>query len=58
VLLALSFADSFIFKGLLGVLSARALSFFPASSAAFVASSMDGAAFELARLGAIAGCFS
>jgi hypothetical protein len=34
-----------------GVLSARALSFFSASSAAFAASSMDGAAFELALLG-------
>jgi hypothetical protein len=41
-----------------GVLSARALPFFSASSAAFAASSMDGAAFELARLGAIAGCCS
>jgi hypothetical protein len=41
-----------------GVLSVRALPFFSASSAAFAASSMDGAAFELARLGAIAGCFS
>jgi hypothetical protein len=41
-----------------GVLSARALPFFSTSSAAFAASSMDGAAFELARLGAIAGCFS
>jgi hypothetical protein len=30
--------------------------FFSASSAAFAASSMDGAAFELSRLGAIAGC--
>jgi hypothetical protein len=38
-----------------GVLSTRALPFFSASSAAFAASSMDGAAFELARLGAIAG---
>jgi hypothetical protein len=37
------------------VLSARALPFFSASSAAFASSSMDGAAFELARLGAIAG---
>jgi hypothetical protein len=41
-----------------GVLSARALPFFSASSAAFAASSMDGAGFELAHLGAIAGCFS
>jgi hypothetical protein len=38
-----------------GVLSARALPFFSASSAAFAASSMDGATFELALLGAIAG---
>jgi hypothetical protein len=38
-----------------GVLSARALPFFSASSAAFTASSTDGAAFELALLGAIAG---
>jgi hypothetical protein len=35
--------------------SARALPFFSASSAAFAASSTDGAAFELALLGAIAG---
>jgi hypothetical protein len=34
----------------------RALPFFSASSAAFVASSTDGTAFELARLGAIADC--
>jgi hypothetical protein len=40
-----------------GVLSARALPFISASSAAFAASSMDGAAFELALLGAIAGGF-
>jgi hypothetical protein len=38
-----------------GVLSARALPFFSASSATFAASLMDGAAFELALLGAIAG---
>jgi hypothetical protein len=38
------------------VLSARALPFFSASSAALATSSMDGAAFELARLGVIAGC--
>jgi hypothetical protein len=37
------------------VLSVRALPFFSASSAAFAASSTDGAAFELALLGAIAG---
>jgi hypothetical protein len=41
-----------------GLLSVRALPFFSASSAAFAASSMDGAAFELAHLGATAGCFS
>jgi hypothetical protein len=39
------------------VVSARALPFFSASSAAFAASSTDGAAFELALLGAIAGGF-
>jgi hypothetical protein len=37
------------------VVSAGALPFFSVSSAAFAASSMDGAAFELALLGAIAG---
>jgi hypothetical protein len=52
---AMSLAESFVFAGFLGVLSARALPFFSASSAAFAASSTDGAAFELARLGAIAG---
>jgi hypothetical protein len=52
---ALSLAESFVFGGFLGVLSARALPFFSASSAAFAASSMDGAALQLARLGAIAG---
>jgi hypothetical protein len=39
------------------VLSARALPFFSASRAVFAASSTDGAAFELALLGAIAGGF-
>jgi hypothetical protein len=38
-------------------LSARALPFFSARSAAFVASSMDATAFEVALLGAIVGCF-
>jgi hypothetical protein len=56
VFLALSLAEGFVFGGFLGVLSARALPFFSARSAAFIASSMDGVAFELARLGAIAGC--
>jgi hypothetical protein len=53
VVLALSFADSFIFEGLLGGIVREGLAFFSASSTAFAASSMDGAAFELARLGAI-----
>jgi hypothetical protein len=39
------------------VLSARALPFFSASNAAFAALSTDGAAFELALLGAIVGGF-
>jgi hypothetical protein len=38
-----------------GVLSARALPFFSASSAAFAASLTDGATFELALLGTIVG---
>jgi hypothetical protein len=59
MVLVLSFAvDSVVFEGLLGVVSARALPFLSARSAAFAESLMDGAAFELARLGAIAGCFS
>jgi hypothetical protein len=41
-----------------GVASARALPFLFAKGAAFAALSMDGAAFELARLGAIMDCFS
>jgi hypothetical protein len=56
VLLTLSFADSFVSEASWWVLSARALPFFSASSASFAASSMDGATFELARLGAITGC--
>jgi hypothetical protein len=52
---ALSLAKSFVFVGFLGVLSARALPFFSTSSVVFAASSTDGAAFELALLGAIAG---
>jgi hypothetical protein len=56
VLLALSFAERFVFEGFLGDVVREVLAFFfSASSAAFTASSMDGAAFELARLGAIAG---
>jgi hypothetical protein len=58
MVLALSLVvDSVIFKGLLGVVSARALPFFSASSAALAASSMDATAFEVALLGDIAGCF-
>jgi hypothetical protein len=53
---ALSLAEGFIFAGFLGVLSARALPFFSASSATFAASSTDGDAFKLALLGAIVGC--
>jgi hypothetical protein len=52
---ALSCAESFVFAGFLGVLSARALPFFSASNTAFAASSMDGAAFEQDLLGAITG---
>jgi hypothetical protein len=52
---ALSLAKSFVFTCFLGVLSTRALPFFSASSAAFAASSTDGAAFDIALLGAIAG---
>jgi hypothetical protein len=58
MVLMLSFAvDSVIFEGLLGVLSVRVWPFFSASNAAFATPSMDGAAFKLARLGAIVGCF-
>jgi hypothetical protein len=58
VILALSLAvDNVIFEGLLRALSARALPFFSARSAAFAASSMDAAAFKVALLGAIASCF-
>jgi hypothetical protein len=57
VVLALSLAvDIVIFEGLLGVVSARALPFFSARSAAFAASSMDAVAFEVALLEAIVGC--
>jgi hypothetical protein len=59
VVFALSFAvDSVVLEGLLGVASTRALPFLSTRNTAFAVSSMDGAAFELARLGAIAGCFS
>jgi hypothetical protein len=59
MVLALSLAvDNVVFEGLLGVVSVRALPFLSARSVAFATSSMDGAAFKLARLGAIAGCFS
>jgi hypothetical protein len=48
-------AVSYYVLRLCQLLGARALPFFSASSAAFAASSTDGAAFELALLGAIAG---
>jgi hypothetical protein len=52
-------AECVVFAGFLvgGVDKGLAL-FFSASNAAFAASSTDGAAFELALLGAIAGGFS
>jgi hypothetical protein len=56
VILTLSFADSFVFRGFLVGVVCEGIAFFSASSAAFAAMSMDGAAFELARLDAIAGC--
>ena len=59
VILVLSLiVDSVIFEVLLGVVSARALPFFSARSAAFAASSMDAMALDVALLGAIAGFFS
>jgi hypothetical protein len=58
VVLALSLAiDNVIFEGLLGMVSARALPFFSASSAAFAVSLIDGTAFEFSLLGGIMGCF-
>jgi hypothetical protein len=45
---ALSLAERFVLVGFLGVLSARDFPFFSTSSAAFAASSTDGATFELA----------
>jgi hypothetical protein len=53
--MALSRAESFVFAGFLGGVVREGLAFFSASSTAFAASSTDGAAFELALLGAIAG---
>jgi hypothetical protein len=58
VILVLSLADNIIFEGLLGAVSARALPFFSARSAAFAVSSMDATTFEVALFGAIVGCFS
>jgi hypothetical protein len=52
---SLSLAESFVFAGFLGGVVCEGLALFSASSTAFVASSIDGAAFELALLGAIAG---
>jgi hypothetical protein len=55
LVVALSLADSIVFAGFLMGSVCKGLALFLASSAAFAASSTDGAAFELALLGAIAG---
>jgi hypothetical protein len=55
LIVALSLVESFVFAGFLGGIVCEGLALFSASSAAFAASSTDGAAFELALLGAIAG---
>jgi hypothetical protein len=55
LIIVLSLADGVVFAGFLVGGVCKGLAFFLASSAAFVASSTDGAAFELALLGAIAG---
>jgi hypothetical protein len=52
---ALSLAKSFVFAGFLGCVVCEGLALFSTRSADFAASSTDGAAFELALLGAIAG---
>ena len=51
----LSLAESFVFAGFLVGVVCEGLAFFSAISAAFAASSTNGAAFELALLGGIAG---
>jgi hypothetical protein len=53
----LSLAECVVFAGFLVGGVCKGLALFSASSAAFAASSMDGTAFELALLGAIAGGF-
>jgi hypothetical protein len=55
LVVALSLVDSVVFAGFLIGSVCKGLALFSASSAAFAASSTDGAAFELALLGAIAG---
>jgi hypothetical protein len=55
--IALSLAECVVFAGFLVGGVDKGLALFSASSAAFAASSTDGAAFELALLGAIAGGF-
>jgi hypothetical protein len=56
--IALPVAKCVVFAGFLVGGVDEGLALFSASSAAFAASSTDGAAFELALLGAIAGGFS
>ena len=55
--IALPLAECVVFAGFLVGGVYKGLAFFSASSAAFAASSTDGAAFELALLGAITGGF-
>jgi hypothetical protein len=55
LIVALSLTECVVFAGLLVGVVCEGLALFLASSAAFTASSTEGAAFELALLGAIAG---
>jgi hypothetical protein len=55
--IALPLAECVVFAGFLVGGVYKGLALFSANSAAFAASSTDGAAFELACLGAIAGGF-
>jgi hypothetical protein len=55
LIVALSLADGVVFAGFLVGGVCKGLALFSASSAAFAASSTDGATFELALLGAIVG---
>jgi hypothetical protein len=55
LIVALSLTECVVFAGFLVGVVGEGLALFSASSAAFAASSTDGAAFELALLGAIAG---